>query len=722
MTKINNTSKKKKTIFLVISALLLSVLLIVLFVIWSLSTVTKISSDEFRTIIVQEALFNWENARPNNPDHKRLIDKVFFRGNKIKRLTLNISIGDNTTVISGIIDTEGGRVNYESEWDKQVFASFQKEKFSDARDADWVKNANFLFNQDDGTLLQKSYLGVAAQTFKIKTGSKEKVDHYTVSPIKGDVITVDRNFIPLWKKFLISITPFIFLLGGMGLMFFLLYRLQTQGGGGAGGLFGLGKLKNKAEKSNTRFSDVAGIEDEKLELVEIVSYLKNPKKYTEAGARVPKGVLLEGPPGTGKTLLARAVSGEAGVPFFFISGSQFEEVFVGIGAARVRSLFEQAKKQAPAIIFIDEIDAIGKRDSISGKGTGIGGQTLNQILVELDGFEPNLGVVVLAATNFVSGLDSALLRAGRFDRKIQIGLPDLKARMDILKLHARNKKLSPDINFKEFALRTPGFSGAQLEAVLNEAAILMVRHNEQVITREGISEAVDRVIGGPAKKSKRYNDRDKKIVSYHEAGHALAGLKLENAAKVQKVTIIPRGSAGGYTLIAPNEEVKFFSKQHLIDNITSLLAGRASEAVIFGEDNITAGAHDDLSRATELALKIITQLGMSKLGLRDFDSEKRKGFSLEKNYSEETSVEIDHEVDALLNACYEKAKEVILKYKKELKLLAKALFVVETITADDIDYIDKHLKLPPEIAKEEKKQAEIKKQKTTGDFVEIEPD
>lgn len=498
--------------------------------------------------------------------------------------------------------------------------------------------------------------------------------------------------------------------------------MKAQGGAGGLSIFNAGKNKARKVISKVKFTDVAGIEEEKDELIELVDYLKNPQKYSNCGARVPKGVLLEGPPGTGKTLLAKAVSGEAGVPFYSISGSEFEEIFVGVGASRIREMFADAKKTAPCIIFIDEIDAVGRK-RMSSFGGATNEQTLNQLLVELDGFDENSGIIVIAATNMVDILDPALLRPGRFDRKIQIALPDLKSRVAILKLHARNKNISSSVDFERLAQRTPGFSGAQLENVLNEATILAVRNNTKVVTLEIIDEAIDRVIGGPAKKSKQYTIRDKNIVSYHEAGHALIGMKVASASKVQKVTIIPRGSAGGYTIVTPNEEIMFHSREHLMANITGFLGGRASEEIKFGKDKITTGAHDDLEKATYTARHMVTEFGMSSLGLTQYETRKQAMMSnSQKMYSESLAKSIDDEVNKILNECYEQAKKVINENQKELALIASALFIMETITSEDIEYIDKNMKLPPRILTEKQRQEEHNKKVEEGDILDIMPD
>ena len=472
----------------------------------------------------------------------------------------------------------------------------------------------------------------------------------------------------------------------------MLWMMMNQGGQGrGGGMMNFGKSHVKPQdpsKNKVRFSDVAGEEEEKQELVEIVEFLKNPAKYTKLGARIPAGVLLEGPPGTGKTLLARAVAGEAGVPFYSISGSDFVEMFVGTGASRVRDMFKTAQKSAPCIIFIDEIDAVGRQ-----RGAGMGGgndereQTLNQLLVEMDGMTDNAGIVVIAATNRPDVLDPALLRSGRFDRRVTVSLPDIKGREAILHVHARNKKLANDVSLANLAKRTPGFSGADLANVLNEGAILAVRKNEAKVTMTDLDEAIDRVMMGPAKKSKKYTEKDKILVAYHEAGHAVIGLKLEDADMVQKVTIIPRGDAGGYNLMTPREEKYFHRKSEFIAQITGLLGGRTAEEIQFGE--ISAGAVNDIEKLTEIAKNMVRVYGMSSLGPIQYADPQGnvflgRDYTKGSDYSAGVAAEIDKEVRAIVDECHENCRKILTENKDLLDLIANNLYEHETLTNEEI--------------------------------------
>ena len=467
--------------------------------------------------------------------------------------------------------------------------------------------------------------------------------------------------------------------------------MMSKAGGGNNKAFNFGESKAKIQGDiKVRFDDVAGADEEKEEMAELIDYLKSPKKFAAMGAKIPRGVLLVGPPGTGKTLLARAVSGEASVPFYSISGSEFVEMFVGVGAGRVRDMFKKAKQTAPCIIFIDEIDAVGRQ-----RGTGMGGghdereQTLNQLLVEMDGFSGNEGVIILAATNRADVLDPALLRPGRFDRQIMVANPDKAARTEILKVHARNKKFAPDVNFENVAQRTPGFSGAELANVLNESALLAVREGHDLITMSDIDEAVDRVMGGPAKKSRKYSEKERKLVAYHEAGHAIMGLTLEDANKVQKVTIVPRGNAGGYNLMTPKEETYFQTKAQLESTIAGFMGGRVAEEVFFGD--ISSGAHNDIEQATRIARAMVTELGMSDLGFIKYASGQDAVFlgrdytQTNNSHSGQTAHEIDQQVKKIIDECYAKTVQIITENKDKLVNIANALLEYETLAGEQIE-------------------------------------
>ena len=471
--------------------------------------------------------------------------------------------------------------------------------------------------------------------------------------------------------------------------------------------FGRSRAKLSEDGGQTRFSDVAGLKEEKEEVQELIDFLKNPKKFQRLGARIPKGVLLVGPPGTGKTLLAKAVAGEANVPFYYISGSDFVELFVGVGASRVRDMFKQAKQSAPCLIFIDEIDAVGRQ-----RGTGLGGghdereQTLNQLLTEMDGFGANEGIIIIAATNRPDVLDPALLRPGRFDRQVTVNLPDSKEREEILEVHARNKVFSSDVNLENVSQRTPGFSGADLENLLNEAALLAVRRDKDAITMDEIDEATDRVLLGPAKTSRRITDKEKKLVAIHEAGHAVIGIKLQDAQEVHKITIIPRGMAGGYTMMLPKEEkIGIMTKDELVAQITGLLGGRASEETFMGE--ITTGASDDLKRATKIARSMVTEYGMSDLGPIQLE-QKQEGVFLGRDYaksrdfSDQVALEIDKEVRKILEECYKEAKKLLSKHETLVLLIADALMENETLTKEQIDSLVKTGKINAESSNDEK--------------------
>ncbi|WP_064090880.1 ATP-dependent zinc metalloprotease FtsH [Rossellomorea aquimaris] len=549
-------------------------------------------------------------------------------------------------------------------------------------------------------------------TYVLTTDGKlmEKIN--TVASEQGiDVEVLQAKETSGWVSFFTTIIPFV-------IIFILFFFLLNQAQGGGSRVMNFGKSKAKLyseEKKKVRFKDVAGADEEKQELVEVVEFLKDPRKFSEVGARIPKGVLLVGPPGTGKTLLARAVAGEAGVPFFSISGSDFVEMFVGVGASRVRDLFENAKKNAPCIIFIDEIDAVGRQ-----RGAGLGGghdereQTLNQLLVEMDGFGANEGIIIVAATNRPDILDPALLRPGRFDRQITVDRPDLKGREAVLKVHAQNKPLDDSVDLKSIAMRTPGFSGADLENLLNEAALVAAREDKKKIDMRDIDEATDRVIAGPAKKSRVISEKERKIVAFHEAGHTVIGLVLDEADMVHKVTIVPRGQAGGYAVMLPREDRYFMTKPELLDKITGLLGGRVAEEIIFGD--VSTGAHNDFQRATGIARKMVTEYGMSdKLGPLQFGQSQGgqvflgRDINSEQNYSDAIAYEIDQEMQRLIKESYERAKTILTENRDKLELIAKTLLDVETLDADQIKHLMDHGKLPERIyASDEEENNDVK--------------
>ncbi|WP_409176561.1 ATP-dependent zinc metalloprotease FtsH [Brevibacillus fortis] len=503
----------------------------------------------------------------------------------------------------------------------------------------------------------------------------QKMKSVVVNPAEGNSI---------WLTFLTSIIPFV-------IIFILFFFLLNNAQGGGSRVMNFGKSRAKLyneEKKRVTFDDVAGADEEKAELEEVVDFLKDNRKFNAVGARIPKGVLLVGPPGTGKTLLARAVAGEAGVPFFSISGSDFVEMFVGVGASRVRDLFENAKKNAPCIIFIDEIDAVGRQ-----RGAGLGGghdereQTLNQLLVEMDGFGGNEGIIMIAATNRPDILDPALLRPGRFDRQITVDRPDIKGREAVLKVHARNKPIGEDVKLDVIARGTSGFTGADLENLLNEAALLTARRNKKQITMTEVDEAIDRVIAGPAKKSRVVSEDERRLVAFHEAGHTIIGYHLRNAEMVHKVTIIPRGQAGGYTVMLPKEDRFFATKTDLLDKIVGLLGGRVAEEIVLGD--ISTGAHNDFQRATAIARSMITEYGMSKLGPMQFGKSQGQVFlgrdyGNERNYSDQIAYEIDQEMQNIIHECYAKCTELLTTHRDQLDLIANTLLRVETLDAEQI--------------------------------------
>ncbi|MED0652569.1 ATP-dependent zinc metalloprotease FtsH [Anoxybacillus geothermalis] len=536
------------------------------------------------------------------------------------------------------------------------------------------------------------------QYFSTYVMNSDKVlDRIDAAAARTRVEVVPADETSGWVTFFTSIIPFV-------IMFILFFFLLNQAQGGGSRVMNFGKSRARLytdDKRKVRFRDVAGADEEKEELVEIVEFLKDPRKFAELGARIPKGVLLVGPPGTGKTLLARAVAGEAGVPFFSISGSDFVEMFVGVGASRVRDLFETAKKNAPCIIFIDEIDAVGRQ-----RGAGLGGghdereQTLNQLLVEMDGFNGNEGIIIIAATNRPDILDPALLRPGRFDRQITVDRPDVKGREAVLRVHARNKPLDESVDLKAIAMRTPGFSGADLENLLNEAALVAARRNKKKIDMSDIDEATDRVIAGPAKKSRVISEKERRIVAFHEAGHTVIGMVLADAEMVHKVTIVPRGQAGGYAVMLPKEDRYFMTKAELMDKITGLLGGRVAEEIVFNE--VSTGAHNDFQRATNIARRMVMEFGMSeKLGPLQFGQPSGQVFlgrdlHNEQNYSDKIAYEIDLEIQRIIKECYEKAKQILTQHRDKLDLIATTLLEVETLDAEQIKHLFEHGTLPPD--------------------------
>ncbi len=507
--------------------------------------------------------------------------------------------------------------------------------------------------------------------------------------------------------FILNVLPMIIILG-VGFYFVT----RQMGTANKSMDFGRSKARLNEQKNKVTFKDVAGLDEEKEEVAELIDFLKNPKRFQKLGARIPKGVLLVGPPGTGKTLLAKAVAGEANVPFYYISGSEFVELFVGVGASRVRDMFKQAKHNAPCLIFIDEIDAVGRQ-----RGAGLGGghdereQTLNQLLTEMDGFGANEGIIIIAATNRPDVLDPALLRPGRFDRQVQVNLPDAKGREEILNVHAKGKIFAKSVSLKNISQRTVGFSGADLENLLNEAALLAVRRNKESITMQEIDEAHDRVLMGPAKKSKKYTENDKKLVAYHEAGHAVLGIKLDGANDVQKITIIPRGYAGGYTMMLPKEERFTATKQELLERIIGLLGGRVAEELVFNE--ITTGAHNDFEQATKIVRSMVTEYGMSSLGPLQLEQQEGsvflgRDYNKSRNFSGQVAYEIDQEMRKIMDECYKKATQIIKDNRDLLDLIANTLITKETLTKEEIDYLVEHKCLPNDEEDSEKSLEELK--------------
>ena len=578
--------------------------------------------------------------------------------------------------------------------------------------APWKGSVKYIFRINVSSATAPDILGELRNSY---FNAFKFIDPETGNKIEGQLNTVEYPRDSLSSTIIKSIStiwPLILLI----IMGYLFYTFITKSGSKE--FLNNNSLAQRI-KTDKKFSDIAGNEEVKEEVMELVDYLKNPKKYASVGARIPKGILLGGPPGTGKTLLAKATAGEANVPFYFISASNFVEMFVGLGAKRVRDMFEEARNNAPAIIFIDELDAVGRS-----RGAGIGGgndereQTLNQLLVEMDGVKENSGILIMAATNRADVLDPALLRPGRFDRVINVSLPDIKEREAILKLHAKGKRIADNVKFNLVARRTPGFSGAQLENVINEASLLSVRERTGVITIEQIDEAIDRVIAGPARKSRTISEKENIAVAYHEAGHAVVGIKVKGGNKVQKITIIPRGHAGGYNLMLPEEEKFNRSKSELIAIITSFMGGRVAEAIIYGKDNVSTGASDDIAKATKIARKMVTEWGLSSLGPIKYEEDSDQPFlgrdyMKASSFSSQTAQEIDLEVRKIILEAEKNAHKIISENRELLELIKDALILNETIVAEEIEYIDKNMKLPPKLTAEKK---ELSKEYPKADF------
>ena len=621
--------------------------------------------------------------------------------NNMKNLTPYITLFLFITICLVLVNFKGTKVN-EISYDE--FMSFMnKDKIEELNITKKVRTETYEIIGKNKDYKENEFFKLylpASDEFLNKIVSGEEIYKFALT-IKND---------PETSSWLIIITNYLPMIILAGAMFWLFTR--QLGNNGKSMDFGKSKAKLVDKDKTATFKDVAGLTEEKEEVQELIDFLKNPKKFTSMGARIPKGVLLVGPPGTGKTLLARAVAGEANVPFYYISGSDFVELFVGIGASRVRDMFREAKMNAPCLIFIDEIDAVGRQ-----RGTGLGGghdereQTLNQLLTEMDGFGANEGIIIIAATNRPDVLDPALLRPGRFDRQVTVSLPDKKAREEILSVHAKNKVLDKKVTLENLAKRTPGFSGADLENLLSEAALLAVRKNKKNISMTEIDEATDRVLMGPAKVTRKYTDKEKKLVAYHEAGHAVLGLKLDGANEVQKITIIPRGNAGGYTMMLPKEETFNYTKNELLESICGLLGGRVAEEITFKE--ITTGAHDDFKKATKIARKMVTEYGMSNLGPMMYDEPSENTFlgrdyTKNQNFSDFVAHEIDEEMRSIINSCYDKTKKIITENKDLLKLIAETLLEEETITKEQIEYLVEHGHLED---REDKKSQEEKQDK-----------
>ena len=627
-------------------------------------------------IIALVAYFIFSNSNPANTLDKYVFMNYLYNG---RVTSVQLVAGDNFTTVRGKYFTDEARkstANYTVTFDSKEVDN----------DNQWYIDLNNdgVFDDSDKCNL-RDVIGHAYDSYKDDPVVKFKED-----------TTSNPYSVSWWDQW----GPTIILIGGSALiMIFLLSRMSSTVNGANRQAMDFNRSRARKATSKVKFSDVAGAEEEKAEMEELVYYLKDPRKFTKFGAKLPKGVLLVGPPGCGKTLLAKAVAGEAGVPFFSISGSDFVEMFVGVGAGRVRDMFRIAKENAPCLVFIDEIDAVGRQ-----RGAGLGGgndereQTLNQLLVEMDGFNDNSGIIVIAATNRDDVLDPALLRAGRFDRKITVSLPDRKGREAIFKVHARNKFLDTDVNFENLARRTVGFSGADIENIMNEAAILAVRANRDKISVDDIDEAIDRRVAGPAKSSRSLSEHEKEVVAYHEAGHAIIGLRYPHSDKVQKITIIPRGNTGGHVRMTPEEDRFLLTKKELEARIVGYLGGRSSEETFF--DDVSSGAQNDIEVATQIARVMVCELGMSSLGPIQYERDTGSVFlgrdytSTQKNFSVETATKIDAEIRAIIENAHKEALKVIKENKEDVILLAKTLMEHEQITAEEIDYLmeNRHLK------------------------------